>query len=106
MVGRSVDQKDETQAYIKARFKLDCSLKKLMTELSTAFVPSCVSYDTVRLWKKKEVLAIRRIFYLVDMITKTKFQIALLFYFTFISLNYSSNAFLKVWSQRNPSIKT
>ena len=28
-------------------------LKKLMTEISTAFGPSCVSYDTVRRWKKK-----------------------------------------------------
>ena len=53
MVGRSVDKKDEIQAYIKARSKLGCSLKKLMTEISTAFGPSCVSYDTVRRWKKK-----------------------------------------------------
>ena len=53
MVGRSVDQKDEIRAYIKARSKLGCSLKKLMTEISTAFGPSCVSYDTVRRWKKK-----------------------------------------------------
>ena len=53
MVGRSVDKKDEIQAYIKARSKLGCSLKKLMTEISTAFGPSCVSYDTVRQWKKK-----------------------------------------------------
>ena len=53
MVGRSVDKKDEIRAYIKARSKLGCSLKKLMTEISTAFGPSCVSYDTVRQWKKK-----------------------------------------------------
>ena len=53
MVGRSVDKKDEIRAYIKARSKLSCSLKKLMTEISTAFGPSCVSYDTVRRWKKK-----------------------------------------------------
>ena len=53
MVGRSVDKKDEIRAYIKARSKLGCSLKKLMTEISTAFGPSCVSYDTVRGWKKK-----------------------------------------------------
>ena len=53
MVGRSVDKKDEIRAYIKARSKLGCSLKKLMTEISTAFGPSCVSYDTVRRWKKK-----------------------------------------------------
>ena len=53
MVGRSVDKKDEIRAYIKARSKLGCSLKKLMTEISTAFGPSCVSYDTVRWWKKK-----------------------------------------------------
>ena len=53
MVGRSVDKKDEILAYIKARSKLGCSLKKLMTEISTAFGPSCVSYDTVRRWKKK-----------------------------------------------------
>ena len=33
--------------------KLGCSLKKLMTEISTAFGPSCVSYDTVWRWKKK-----------------------------------------------------
>ena len=30
-----------------------CSLKQLMTELSTAYGPSCVSYDTVRQWRKK-----------------------------------------------------
>ena len=48
MVGRSVDKKDEIWAYIKACSKLGCSLKKLMTEISTAFGPSCVSYDTVR----------------------------------------------------------
>ena len=53
MVGRSVDKKDEIRAYIKTRSKLGCSLKKLMTEISTAFGPSCVSYDTVRRWKKK-----------------------------------------------------
>ena len=53
MVGRSVDKNDEIRAYIKARSKLGCSLKKLMTEISTAFGPSCVSYDTVRRWKKK-----------------------------------------------------
>ena len=53
MVGRNVDKKDEIRAYIKARSKLGCSLKKLMTEISTAFGPSCVSYDTVRRWKKK-----------------------------------------------------
>ena len=53
MVGRSVNKKDEIRAYIKARSKLGCSLKKLMTETSTAFGPSCVSYDTVRRWKKK-----------------------------------------------------
>ena len=52
MVGRSVDKKDEIRAYIRARSKLGCSLKKLMTEISTAFGP-CVSYDTVRRWKKK-----------------------------------------------------
>ena len=53
MVGRSIDKKDEIRAYIKARSKPGCSLKKLMTEISTAFGPSCVSYDTVRRWKKK-----------------------------------------------------
>ena len=46
MVGRSVDKKDEILAYIKARSKLGCSLKQLITELST-------SYDTVRRRKKK-----------------------------------------------------
>ena len=45
MVGRSVSQKDEIQAYIKAHSKLNCSLKQLMTELSTTLGPSCVSYD-------------------------------------------------------------
>ena len=53
MVGRSIDKRDEIWAYIKARSKLGCSLKKLMTEISTAFGPSCVSYDTVQRWKKK-----------------------------------------------------
>ena len=53
MVGRSVDKKDEIRAYIRARSKLGSSLKHLMTEISTAYGPSCVSYDTVRQWKKK-----------------------------------------------------
>ena len=53
MVGRSVNKKDEIWAYIKACPKLGCSLKQLMTELSTAYGTSCVSYDTVRQWKKK-----------------------------------------------------
>ena len=53
MVGRSVDQKAEIRAYIKACSKLSCSLKQLMTELSTAYGPSGVSYDTVRRWKNK-----------------------------------------------------
>ena len=53
MVGRSVDKKDEIRAYIQARSKLGCSLKQLMTEISTAYGPSCVSYYTVRRWKKK-----------------------------------------------------
>ena len=51
MVGRSVNQKAEIRAYIKARSKLGCSLKQLMTELSTTKEPSCVFYDTVRRWK-------------------------------------------------------
>ena len=53
MVGRSVNKKDEIRAYIKAHSKLGCSLKKLMTEISTAFGPSGMSYDTVRRRKKK-----------------------------------------------------
>ena len=53
MVGRSVDQKYELWACIKACSKLVCSLKQLMTELSTTSGPSCLSYDTVRSWKNK-----------------------------------------------------
>ena len=53
MVGRSVDQKYEIWAYIKARSKLGYSLKQLVTELSTTSGPSCVSYDTVRSWENK-----------------------------------------------------
>ena len=53
MVGRSVDQKDEIRACIKARSKLVCSLKQLMTEISTTEGPSCVSYDAGRCWKNK-----------------------------------------------------
>ena len=52
MVGRSVDQKNEIRAYIKARSKLGCSLKQLITELSDAYRPS-VSYDTFRRLKNK-----------------------------------------------------
>ena len=51
MVGRNVDQKYEIWAYIKARSKLGCSLKQLVTELFTTRRPSCVPYDTVRSWK-------------------------------------------------------
>ena len=53
MVGRSVDKKDEIRAYIQARSILGCSLKQLMTEISTTYGPSCVSYDTVLWWKNK-----------------------------------------------------
>ena len=53
MVGRSIDNKSEIRACIQARSKLGCSLKQLMTEISTAYGPSCVSYDTIRRWKKK-----------------------------------------------------
>ena len=53
MVGRSVEQKDGIRDYIKARSKIDCSLKQLMTELSTTYGLSCVPYDTVRRWKNK-----------------------------------------------------
>ena len=53
MVGRGVNQKYEIWAYIKARSKLGCSLKQLMTELSTTKGSSCVSYDTVRCWENK-----------------------------------------------------
>ena len=53
MVGRSVDKENEIRADILARSKLGCSLKQLTTEISTAYGPSCVSYDTVRRWKKK-----------------------------------------------------
>ena len=56
MIGRSVDKKDEIRAYTQARSKLGCSLKQLMTEISIAYGPSCVSYDTVRRWKKKKSL--------------------------------------------------
>ena len=53
MVGRSVDKKDEIRACIQARSKLGCSLRQLVTEISTAYGPSCVSYDIVRWCKKK-----------------------------------------------------
>ena len=53
MAGRSVDKKDEIRAYIQARSKLGCSLRQLITDISTAYGLSCVSYDTVRQWKKK-----------------------------------------------------
>ena len=38
---------------LTARSKLACYLKPLMTELSTDYGPSCVSYDAVRRWKNK-----------------------------------------------------
>ena len=53
MDGRSVEQKDEIWAYIKARSKLGSCLKQLMTEIFTAYGPYFVSYDTVRRLKKK-----------------------------------------------------
>ena len=54
MVGRSVDKKDKIRDNIQPCSKLGCSLKQLMTEISTAYGPFCVSYDTVRRWKKIE----------------------------------------------------
>ena len=53
IVDRSVDKKDEIQAYSQARSQHVCFLVQLVAENSTAYGPSCVSYDTVRLWKKK-----------------------------------------------------
>ena len=52
MVGGSVNKKDEIRTYIQACSKLGCSLKQLMTEIPTAYGPSCVSYDTAGRWKK------------------------------------------------------
>ena len=52
MVGRSTDKKDEIRAYIPARSKFGCSLRQLMAEISTAYGPSCVSYEKVRRWKR------------------------------------------------------
>ena len=46
MVGGSVDKKDEIRAYIKARSKLGCSLKKLMTEISTVLLDLLVCLMT------------------------------------------------------------
>ena len=51
LFARSVDQKDEIWAYIKACSKIGCSLRQLLIELSTAYEPSYLSYDTVRQWK-------------------------------------------------------
>ena len=48
MVGRSVNQKDDIRAYIKALLKHGCSLKQLTTELSNTYGHSSVSYDTFR----------------------------------------------------------
>ena len=53
MVCGSVDRKGEIRAYIKVSSKLGCSLKQLMTEISTTQGPSFVSYGTVRCWKNK-----------------------------------------------------
>ena len=61
MVDRSVDKKNEMRAYIQARSKLGCSLKQLMTEISTAYGHSCVSYDTVRQWKNKFEIGVESI---------------------------------------------
>ena len=49
----SVSEGFPSYFYIQARSKLGCSLRQLMTEISTAYGHSCVSYDTVRRWKKK-----------------------------------------------------
>ena len=35
MVGRNVDKKDEIRVYIQARSKFGCSLKQVITEIST-----------------------------------------------------------------------
>ena len=61
MVGRSVDQKDEIQAYTKARSKLGCSLKELITEFSDTYGPSSVSSDTIRRWKNKFEFGVKAI---------------------------------------------
>ena len=51
MVSRSVNKKYGLRS--KLAQNLVVLLKQLMTELSTAYGPSCVSYDSVRRWKKK-----------------------------------------------------
>ena len=53
VIGPSATLTGRWRPDIDLRRKLAGSLKKLMTEISTAFGPSCVSYDTVRRWKKK-----------------------------------------------------
>ena len=37
----------------QSSLKIGCSLKQLMTELSTTLGPSCVPYDTVRSWNNR-----------------------------------------------------
>ena len=49
----SVSDGFPSYSYILARSKLGCSLKQLMTGISTANGHSCVSNDTVWRWKKK-----------------------------------------------------
>ena len=53
MVGEASTKKMKYGLTSKLAQNLSCSLKKLMTEITTAFGPSCVSYDTVWRWKKK-----------------------------------------------------
>ena len=40
MVGKNVVKKEEIQAYIKARFKIDCSLKQTFAEILGPVVQS------------------------------------------------------------------
>ena len=51
-VSKSVAKKEEIRAYIKARSKIFCSLKRIFAEISVVY-ESTMSYDAVHRWKKK-----------------------------------------------------
>ena len=47
MVGKSVAKKEEIRAYIKACYKIGCSLKQIFAEISVDYGSTNVSYNIV-----------------------------------------------------------
>ena len=61
MVGKSVAKEEQLLAYIKAHYKIGCSLKQIFAKISAVYGSTNESYDTVHRWKVKSDSALESI---------------------------------------------